>query len=217
MARDRIKVRHYYEFRTVGRRLAENQIEALRRMSGRLRIGPTALVGDFTQENDPEFDAAWLMREYFDVFMFFDGAGTRHLTFRLPAALAPATRRFVVRAGEGSGVEAEVVGDDVFVRLAYCAFDGELGYLRETPEQWLDELTPLRDLMIEGDLSPLYLAWEMATRENDVAYPGEPSPREEDGEREPMPPALAALDRFLYPDVVYGSYGERNHEDPGRS
>ncbi|MEV8635637.1 hypothetical protein AB0395_28650 [Streptosporangium sp. NPDC051023] len=214
MARRReIEVRHYYELRTVdGRELTEEQLADMRRFSRRIELTPTSLIGDFTQETDPLFDAETLLKQYFDVFLYFDGSGPRHLMFRLPGAAAriDAMRRFVIK-DSFQGVEVKNgYGDDVIVRLSLWEEDGELTYSDEVPEAWLDDLVPLHASLLAGDYSPLWLGWELASRSGTrdrYQYPGSASPDPADldglGEPEKMPPPLAALDEFLWPPAIH--------------
>jgi hypothetical protein len=168
MARNHgFKVRSYYEGRTIGRQLDVGQIRALKGLSKRVHVNATTFIGNFSEANDPDFDIGALMNEYFDIFLHFDGYGLLTLMFRVSAVHADAVKPYLV-GDDFHGITSQVIGDDVIIRIARYEADGELSYWKELPELWVDMLLPLRADLAEGDMSTLYLGWQMVTERDEL-------------------------------------------------
>ncbi|WP_019629770.1 hypothetical protein [Actinomadura atramentaria] len=167
-----------------GRTLTERQMLELRAELPYAHVEPDRVVLDEWSRpaEHPIFNRSdEIIAKYgFDVALNFIQWGLRGLWLRVPAALAD---RLAPYAGEyGLAVSARPAGDALLVRLNRQEEDGENSYERYDPRPWLDELLPLRDALVAGDLRAPYIAWR--ARETVFGRPrrGRPQP--------PVPPLL---------------------------
>jgi hypothetical protein len=112
--------------------------------------------------HDDDFDGKTLgmMRRGFDLHVHFANFGIRQLMFRLPhgfpggvTALQPYLIKHQIvwsqdKTGPGGVLQVNPAGDTERWNDYFCDI-----------EDLLKELTPVRELLIQGDLRPLYLAW----------------------------------------------------------
>ncbi|WNG33324.1 hypothetical protein F0U61_06610 [Archangium violaceum] len=190
----------YYEFKAVDRPLTSAQQAALRKLSSRADISTTRFV-NFYNYGDFRGDPDRLMERYFDVFVYVSNWGSRELQFRLPRKLFdPALARPYLREDV---VSLRTKGEHVILKFRVDQDAGDW----EEGEGWLDELLPLREALLVGDLRALYIGWLAGS-----AWSGDEDDEdtdEEDGGDEalapPVPPglgersnALRALANFLF-------------------
>ncbi len=195
---DRHRTRHYYEFRTVGRRLTDLQMNYLREEIRNATVEPEMLVADLMIDRS-RYSLPWspeaTFAQYFDVGLHFSQSGSRNLWLRLPGALAD--KAMVYRLKYGFGIK--VVAGDLLVDMQRWDEDCELAYGGVDPRPWLQELLPLRDALTAGDLRALYIAWCTSTdtffatdkRTGKLVAPTPPPGMDN------LTPELNALDRFL--------------------
>lgn len=143
----------YYEFLAVDRPLTDEQQAAVRELSTRARITATSFTneyewGDFKGSPDD------LVREYYDLHLYYANWGSRRLLLKLPAAALADVRLEEYVVGESMDVLRS--GKDVILDLG--SEDEELA--DEDFEEWtLGAFTALRSELLDGDLRPLYLVF----------------------------------------------------------
>jgi len=205
----------YYEFRALDRPLDAAAMTSLRSLSSRAEISPTRLA---VTHNYGSFrgDPVQLVSEHFDLMVYVSNRGTRKLQVRLPSGvLTPAQIKPYL--AEDSLLLHPGKKHLVIEFLLQVEGGGYWVDEREGPEA-IEELLPLREMLLKGDLGPLYVAWlsshafrihedaEDDEDEDDIDEDeGERDEPEHSDEREPpVPaglrrpaPALAFLASFL--------------------
>ena len=179
----------YYEFVAIERPLTDREIAELRAISTRAEISHTGFRNEYNW-GDLKADSAKLLAQYFDAHLYFANWGTRRLMFRLPASRIDLRRLKPYFPGESATLKK--AGDHVVIDLRS---DTE-----EPEESWcegsrLGALVPLRSALLQGDLSPAYLAWLSAVQSDSIVGT----------RREPVVPAglrkpsalLSAMAEFL--------------------
>jgi hypothetical protein len=125
------------------------------------------------------------MRIYFDAFLYVANWGTHRLMLRVPRGLVDA--RVAGQYEIEGAVSVEETANHLIVELASAPEDWEGDW--EEGEGWLPSLVPLRDMLLGGDLRPLYLGWLAGVQglyeEDDAEDFDAPEP--------PVPPGLGRL------------------------
>lgn len=209
MSSDEVKVRYYFEGRTIGRNIGGDRARFLGEMIvGNPMVTRDRFVWDHQQARPPALDDRGLMSVYFDASVYFDGSGPRCLMFRLPDSRKAMLRPYLI--GDAChGVTAEPAGADLIVRIARHEQDGELMYCDDAPQQWLDSMLPLRASLLSGDPAALYLGWRMVAADRAASRPpGAPDPPSPP-QLDRLSPPLEALDQILRPWQSYGQGSSR--------
>ncbi len=177
-----------YEFVALDRPLTQQQMAELRAISSRAEITRTRFWNEY-EWGDLKADPAKLLSRYFDALLYFANWGTRRFMLRLPAArvdVRSLKAYFPGRSAALARVGAHVVVD----------FWSE----NEEPEddEWSDSfslgaLTPLRRILLDGDLAPAYIAWLLALQSGDVKETAS-EPRVPDGIADPSAPLVGLMD-----------------------
>ncbi len=149
----------YVHFIAIDRPLSDEQLEFMQRQSTRA----TVTRREFTNENHyGSFHGKSLemMRHGFDLHVHFANYGIREIMIRLPlgfpggnAILEPYLIKYNLEwkcDDDGPGGVLVIHPDSDGGR-----WDGFFSHL----ENLLTELTPVREMLIKGDLRPVYLAW----------------------------------------------------------
>jgi hypothetical protein len=175
----------YYEFRTIDRRLDEDEIDELRALSRRAEITPTSFTntyhyGDF--RGSPEK----LMERYFGAFVYVANWGTNRLMFRIP-------RRFldVAATSEYAADDAllfKSTKEHVVIELSSQEEGGDW----VDGEPWMPELIGIRAELMRGDLRALYIGWLSSLRDR-FGHDVDDLDEAEDELEPPVPPGLARL------------------------
>ena len=149
----------FRHFLAIDRPLDHEQLKYMRRQSGR----GTLTRREFTVEyhyDDFGGKPLGMMRRGFDLHVHFANFGIRQLMFRLPhgfpggvTALQPWLIKHQIvwsqdKTGPGGVLQVNPEGDTERWNDYFCDI-----------EDLLKELVPVRELLIQGDLRPLYLAW----------------------------------------------------------
>lgn len=181
----------YYEFKAVDRPLTPAQQAELRKLSSRANISATRFV-NFYNYGDFSGDPDRLMEQYFDAFVYLASWGSRELQFRLPRKLFdPALAQPYLRE---DFVSLRNKGEHVILKFRVDQDEGDW----EEGEGWLDELLPLREALLAGDLRALYIGWLAGS-----AWSGdedEETDEEDGGDGElapPVPPGLGECSNAL--------------------
>ncbi|PPQ34402.1 hypothetical protein [Rhodopila globiformis] len=200
----------YYEFQAIDRPLSRADQAALRDLSTRARITATSFVNEYNW-GDFRGDPLKLMRQWFDLHLYFANWGSRHLMIRLPADLVD--RRLLDHIGDAiDGISAEPAGDRIILNIERDIDGGGFpGDDEDDGSGWLAALAPLRAELLAGDNRLFYLLWLMAVEEEGIE-PDEPEPLPGIG---PMTGALEAFVDFfgIDPDLAEAA-AERRALDP---
>ncbi len=180
----------YVHFLALDRSLDDQQIEFMRGQSSRAEVTRR----DFTNEyhfGDFHGDAREMLRRGYDVHLHYANFGTRRLMIRLPAGLPcdrPTFDAFLVedwlvwnadKKGKGGILEIEPEADA-----------GTYDEYVDDPAALLPEIAPVRDLLIGGDLRPLYIAWLACACDEESLEPPVPAGLDK------LTPALEAMADF---------------------
>jgi hypothetical protein len=179
----------YYEFRAVDRTLTEAEQKQLRAVSSRADITKRSFTNHY-EWGDFSGDPAQFMERYFDLFLYLANWGSRRFSMRLAKRLVDTAD--LNRFFRGDEASLRVKGEHVIVDV--MRDDIKLDDDWDDGRGRLDELAPLRDAVLDGDLRVFYLAWLMGVEAGEVA----------DEAREPLPgialltPALETFADFFH-------------------
>lgn len=186
----------WYEFVALDRPLSPKDMQELRAISSRAEITRTRFSNEY-EWGDLKADPAALLVRYFDAHLYFANWGTHRFMLRLPAANVD--EQSLRAYFPGGAVTLTRAGSHVI--LDFSSDTDEPEDESRDPVS-LGALTPLRASLLEGDLTPAYVAWLLALQSGDVKQSA----------REPLVPAgiavpsapLAALIDFLRidPDLL---------------
>jgi hypothetical protein len=176
----------YYEFQAIDRPLTAAEQDELRDLSSRAEITSRSFTNEYSY-GDFRGDAEQVLADYFDAFLYMANWGTNRLMLRLPRQAVDPAMFEPYFEGEQHKMEVE----DRFVILDFTSDDEDGGDWIE-PAGKLDELLPLREQLLAGDLRCLYIAW-LGT------IPGYAADDENEQSRlePPVPPGLGSLDAAL--------------------
>lgn len=189
----------YYEFQAVDRPLTDADRTFLRSLSSRAVVTSRSLTNTY-QWGDFKGDPVKLMERCFDLHLYWANWGTHRLMIRLPARLLD--RALLERCiGEDGGTELHEAGANVVLDIR--SEDDAGGDNDGWDEDWhedgavLQDLTPLRDALLGGDVRLYYLVWLLGV--NIGVFEAE--------EAEPLPglgpldDAVSAFGRFFQVDA----------------
>jgi hypothetical protein len=153
-----------------------------------------------------------MMRRGYDAHLHFANFGIRKVMFRLADGL-PCDKRlfdkYVVRyfltwkkdkQGRGGVLTIEPEADA-----------GTFDYLEDV-DSFLDRLLPLREMLIGGDLRPVFLAWLACCYDEDAKVPPIPA-----GLNELTDPLEALADFYEIPDALIQAAAEQSPSAPTRA
>lgn len=144
----------YYEFIAIDHRLTPKQIAQVRRFSTRAEISSTRFINEY-HFGDFHGDPDHLVAEYFDVMFYFANWGTHRLLIGLPGNIEMnAWKQY--QCETTTGVEIRRKSGRILVEFSSDAEEGEY---EEGNQEWADQLAPIREDLLGGDLRPLYIAW----------------------------------------------------------
>ncbi|MEQ9406515.1 MAG: hypothetical protein RIK87_02270 [Fuerstiella sp.] len=181
----------FIHFLAIDRPLDEEQLEFMRGQSSRAEVSRWEFTNEY-HFGDFHGNTLEMLRRGYDVHLHFADFGIRRLMFRLPGGLPcqkTLFRKFqpsyglqwhADRSGPGGTLDIQPEGDA-------GTWDA---YLPDV-EEILPSIAPVRDLLMQGDLRPLYLAWlacELGCDES--VEPSVPAGLKD------LPPSLTALAQF---------------------
>jgi len=154
-----------YEFVALDHPLTPQQMGQLRAISTRAEISETRFWNEY-HWGDLKADPADLLARYFDVHFYFANWGARRFMLRLPAGRVTVSGLKPYFPGH----HARLKKAGGFVILDLWSNDEEEPEDEEVFEGGrLAALTPVRSLLLQGDLRPAYLAWLGSAHAGDVA------------------------------------------------
>ena len=149
----------YVHFIALDKPLDEKQLEYMGTQSSRAEI----TKWDFTNEyhyGDFHGNTREMLRRGYDVHLHYANYGIRKLMFRLPGGL-PWDRQTLVAYLPEDGVtwHADKSGRGGILEIQPEADAGTFDDDMFEPHESLEEIAPVRDLLIAGDLRVLYVIW----------------------------------------------------------
>lgn len=163
----------YVAFLAVDRPVSPQNLAYMREQSTRAEITEWRFNNEY-HYGDFRGDAAEMLRRGYDVHLHYANFGIRKLMFRLPGGLPCDKRTFANFAIDDCiAWERDKRGPGGILTIQPIA---EAGY-EDVPrlEKLIDRLAPLRELLIAGDLRPLFLAWLACCYEEDAKVPPVPA------------------------------------------
>lgn len=184
----------YYEFQAIDQPLGEADREALRELSSRADITPTRFTNEY-HFGDFHGNPRKLMERWFDLHLYHASWGTRTIMIRIPKQLLDASRldEFISEVDE---VKLHAAGKNVIVEISFNSEESGHGYGGDGVRGLLDELAPLRNDLLAGDLRLFYILW-LTALERDFFLPDRPEPLPGIG---PLSAPLAEFARFFRVD-----------------
>lgn len=171
----------YYEFQAIDRPLTKAEQDYVQSLSSRVR--PTATRAIFTYSHgDFRGNPLSVLEKCFDAMLYMANFGIYQLAFRFSqsAVNVAALEPYCV----DNVIEVYTSGKSVILNLEIHEEEG--GRWIEEDNNWLSDLLPLRQAILQGDYRVLYLSWLQAAAVSDDL--------EEDAKEPPMPPNLQKLD-----------------------
>jgi hypothetical protein len=186
----------FIHFLAVDKPLNDKQLAFMRRQSTRAEI----TEWEFTNEYDfGDFhgNAKEMLRRGFDIHLHYANFGIRRLMIRLPNGLPCDRRTFNKFQVEG---RIEWMADKKAKGgILYIEPEADAGTFEEDifdVDTMLHKIAPVRNLLINGDLRPLYLAWLACNYDEESVEP-------------PVPAGLGKLPRELRAMADFYELGDR--------
>lgn len=191
----------YVHFMALDRPLDDKQLKYMETQSTRAEISKWEFTNEY-HYGDFHGNAREMLRRGYDVHLHFANFGIRRVMFRLPAGLPWDKKTFKAYVPD-CGVEwhADSRGRGGVLEVDPESDAGTFDTYQTDVEELLDELAPIRDLLIAGDLRPLYVIWLALTAiygDDEATEPPLPAGMES------LPDCLIALADFyeLSPDLL---------------
>lgn len=201
----------FVHFLTLDRPLDDKQLEFMQRQSSRAEV----TKWEFTNEyhfGDFHGDAREMLRRGYDVHLHYANFGIRKLMFRLPAGL-PCDRQTwkAFQSDYGLDWHADKQGRGGILEIQPEADAGTYNEDVFEVDELLAEIAPVRDLLMAGDLRPLYVAWLACNDDDEATEPPVPAGLNK------LPPSLIAMAEFYeIGDDLLESVAERSPQLPKR-
>lgn len=192
----------YYEFAAIDRPLNRADMAQLRAISTRAEITPAGFVNHY-EWGDLKANPTYLMRRYFDAFVYTANWCSCRLSLRVPLSTFRKVELKYFAGSHSLAIEASE---------GHWVFDWSLNesenydrFSRDDGNGWMRRLVSLRDELLRGDLRPLYLGWLASACElgNDTSEPDVPPGLAN------LSPAQLALVEFIEidPDMLASAAG----------
>ncbi|KTD75184.1 hypothetical protein [Legionella waltersii] len=178
----------YYEFRTDGRKLDREARSTLEDLSSRAIVTTTQAIYTYSY-GDFRYDEKEILADYFDMLLYMNSFGTRQLMLRLPVDWIEHSK--INPYCVSNVISYSIHGESLILDL--CIYDEEGGGWIEG-DGVLDDLAPIRQQLLNGDLSALYIAWLAAAQYYHV---------DEEGVEPPVPDNLKQLSPELEALISY--------------
>lgn len=148
-----------YHFKTIDRPLTNKEQAAINQLSSRFSTTATSYSLSYAY-SDFRHDEEKVLEKYFDAFLYEASWGARKLMFRFPKTLVDvkALKQYIVDDEEYSRVIVKTKGKWTLLKIEFGIEGGWEEWIQEEP-YWLDNMVELREDIINGDYSSLYLFW----------------------------------------------------------
>jgi len=165
----------FIHFLAIDKPLNDKQLAFMRRQSTRAEITEWEFTNEYSF-GDFHGNAKEMLRRGFDIHLHYANFGIRRLMIRLPNGL-PCDRRIFNKFRVEDCVEwmADKKGKGGILDIEPEADAGTYDEEFYDIDSLLDTLTPIRNLLINGDLRPLYIAWLACNYDEESMEPPVPS------------------------------------------
>lgn len=180
----------YVDFVAVDGPVSSKDLAFMRQQSTRGEISAWRFTNEY-HYGDFRGNAKEMLRRGYDVHLHYANFGIRKIMIRLPGGLPCEKRVFADYEIKGSVCwEGDKRGPGGILTIEPVA---DAGTYEGDPDvvPLLDELVPLREGLMQGDLRPLFIAWLGCCYERDAAVPPVPAGLSK------LTPALQALADFF--------------------
>jgi hypothetical protein len=146
----------YYEFRALDQPLSADEMASLRSLSSRAEISATRLAVTYNY-GDFRGDPVKLMQQHFDLMVYVSNWGYYRCLIRLPEGTLSTAQ-----------IKPYLVEDTLSLHTKkgpmilefVLNLDGGGGWVHEDEgPNTVEALLPLREMLLQGDLAPLYVGW----------------------------------------------------------
>ena len=180
----------YVHFLALDRPLDDKQLEFMERQSSRAEITKWEFSNEY-HFGSFRGDAEEMLRRGYDVHLHYANFGIRKLMFRLPAGLPWDGATFDAFCPEyGLEWHADKQGRGGILEIEPEADGGTYDDGVFEVNSLLTVIAPVRELLIAGDLRPLYVAWLACSGDDEALEPPVPAGLGK------LPPSLIALAEF---------------------
>ncbi len=180
----------YIHFIALDRPLDEKQLEYMQTQSSRAEITKWEFTNEY-HYGDFHGNAEEMLRRGYDVHLHYANYGTRLLMFRLPGGLPWDRKTFEAYLPEyGIKWHPDKQGRGGILEIQPEADGGSFDDGLFEVDALLAEIAPVRELLIAGDLRPLYVMWLACHDDDETMEP--PLPAGMDS----LPECLTALADF---------------------
>jgi hypothetical protein len=147
----------YFEFRALERPLTKEEQQRIKNISKRVQLTSTQAVFPYNY-GDISHPPEKLVEKYFDAMLYVTNFAVYQLIFRLPRSLVDldALQPYIDAAEDLTTI---VNKTHVVIKINIYDEGGGSGNFFIKGEGQIDELLPLRDDLMRGDLRLLYIAW----------------------------------------------------------
>lgn len=170
----------YYEFQALDRPLTRTEQEYIQNLSSRVRPSATRAVFTYSYGDFPGNPLS-VLEKCFDAMLYVANWGSYQLAFRFPkSAIDPSTLKSYCIDNI-----IEVSTSAKYITLNIRIHEEETCRWIEEGNNWLSELIPLRQAILQGDYQVLYLAWLKAAAVSSYL--------DDDAQEPPVPPNLQSI------------------------
>lgn len=152
----------YVHFMALDRPLDERQLKYMRTQSTRAEVTKWEFSNEY-HYGDFGGNVKEMLRRGYDIHLHFANFGIRRLMLRLPHELPwdkKTFNRYLPEDGVAWHVDKQKNGG--FLEIDPDSDAGTFDYLKDV-ENLLKKIAPMRELIISGDLRPLYVIWLVMT------------------------------------------------------
>ena len=180
----------FVHFLALDRPLDDTQLEFMGRQSSRAEITKWEFSNEY-HFGDFHGKADEMLRRGYDVHLHYANFGVRKLMFRLPMGLPCDPQTWAAFQPEyGIDWHADKQGSGGILEIQPEADAGTYGDGLFDVDELLAEIAPVRELLMAGDLRPLYLMWLACSGDDEAQEPPVPSGLDK------LPPSLIAMAEF---------------------
>jgi hypothetical protein len=200
-----------YKFKTVDRALTREERKTISSWSSRTSAGSSSATFTYSYGDFPK-SPKQVLKDYFDVFLYFSNWGTKRLMLKFPLSLIDYKAIEPFDIGEDIDGSAELefilIGGDLIMDFELNKEEGG-GWFEEDDFEMAD-FVAIREAILNGDYSALYLYWLKAMEMQDNEYYGEDEDEDDEyyddvefdaPKSPPIPPQLknisASLQHFI--------------------
>ena len=168
----------WVHFRAIDKPLDDDALQFMRRQSTRAAVSRWEFSNEY---NFGSFggQSSEMLRRGYDVHLHYANYGVRHLAFRLPELPCDKKtfKRFAVKHGLEWDADKQGTAGTLWVMP-----EGQDAYYEyfEECDSMINRIAPAREMLLRGDLRPLYLFWLVVCEDDDRAEP-------------PVPPGLMGI------------------------